>query len=101
MSYDIYLLRCENNSIYTGIAKNYKERFEKHKKGEGAKYTRMYKPLRVEAVFSCKNRSEASKIEKFIKSKTKKEKELYIREEELLKDFVLKSMEIEITKKIF
>lgn len=41
MLYDIYLLRCENNSIYTGIAKNYKARFEKHKKGEGAKYTKM------------------------------------------------------------
>lgn len=99
MGYDIYLLRCENDSIYTGIAKDYEERYEKHKQGIGAKYTKIYKPIKIEIVFYCQNRSEASRIERFIKNKKKKEKEFYIKNPEILIENVLKSMKISMEQK--
>lgn len=101
MSYDIYMLRCDNNSIYTGIAKDYKKRFEEHIKGKGAKYTRIFRPVRIEKVFLCEDRAQASKVEKFIKKKSKTEKELYIKQPIFLIENVLKSIEIEITEKNF
>lgn len=99
MGYDVYILRCENGSLYTGIAKNYLERFEKHKSGKGAKYTRMYRPIKVELVLICLDRSEASKVEKFIKSKSKLEKENYIKQVKLLIETLSKSMKIEVIQK--
>ncbi|MDO4690055.1 MAG: GIY-YIG nuclease family protein [Fusobacterium sp.] len=101
MAYEVYILRCEGNNIYTGIAKDASERFEKHRKGLGAKYTRMYKPVKIELVFSCGDRSEASKVEKFIKSKSKREKELYIEQPTFLEESILKSIKIKILQKNF
>lgn len=101
MSYDIYMLRCSNNSIYTGIAKNYKDRFEKHITGKGAKYTKIFKPLKIERVFFCEDRANASKVEKFIQKKSKLEKELYIKEPTFLIENVLKSTGIKILEKKF
>lgn len=100
MRYDVYILRCENGSLYTGIAKNYLKRFEKHRSGKGAKYTRMYKPIKIELVLSCLDRSEASKIEKIIKSKSKLEKESYIEQPDILLEIISKSMEIKNIKKL-
>ncbi len=37
----VYLLRCADESIYTGMAKDVESRFKRHKAGAGAKYTRM------------------------------------------------------------
>ena len=99
MGYEIYILRCENGSLYTGIAKDTLERFEKHKQGKGAKYTRMYKPVKIELIFCCEDRAEASKVEKYIKSQTKQEKELYIKKPILLEESILKSIGIKIFQK--
>ncbi len=38
--YFVYLLECANGSIYTGITTDVARRFEEHKKGIGARYTR-------------------------------------------------------------
>ncbi len=75
MSYYIYMLRCEDNSLYTGIAVDYKKRFKEHLEGKGAKYTRARKAKKIEVIFLSQNRSEASVVESYIKSKSKKEKE--------------------------
>lgn len=74
----VYMLRCEDNSIYTGIAKNYEKRFKEHVDGVGAKYTKSRKPIKIEKTFSCSSRSEASKLEYKIKKLTKKNKEILI-----------------------
>ncbi|MGL5054118.1 MAG: GIY-YIG nuclease family protein [Fusobacteriaceae bacterium] len=76
----VYMLRCEDNSIYTGIAKNYEKRFKEHVDGVGAKYTKSRKPIKIEKIFSCSSRSEASKLEYKIKKLTKKNKEILINE---------------------
>ena len=99
MAYEIYILRCENGSLYTGIAKDSFRRFEKHKIGKGAKYTKIFKPIKIELVLCCKDRSEATKIEKYIKSKSKAEKESYIEKPAFLEEKILNSIKIRVLKK--
>ena len=45
--YYVYLLRCEDDSLYCGWTTNLKRRYEKHCSGKGAKYTRAHKPIEV------------------------------------------------------
>ncbi len=75
--YYVYILRCENNFLYTGITTDVERRFEEHLHGKikGAKYTKTHKPLGVEAVWKAENKSDASKLEYRIKQLTKNEKE--------------------------
>ncbi len=75
----VYMIRCKDNSIYTGITTDVDRRFEEHKNGSGAKYTRSHKPVSVEAYFESESRSEASKLEYEIKQKTRQEKEEMIK----------------------
>jgi len=67
VSWFVYLLECEDGSIYTGIATNVEKRFISHCKGTGARYTRSHKPLRILACIPCEDRSSASKEEYRIK----------------------------------
>lgn len=71
----VYILRCGDNSLYTGIAKDYERRFQEHLNGVGAKYTKSKKAVKIEKIFICKNRVEASKLEYKIKKINKKYKE--------------------------
>lgn len=75
-SYFIYLLRCADNSLYTGITTDVARRFEEHSgKPVGAKYTAARTPIRMERVWSCEGRSAASKLEARIKQLTHAQKE--------------------------
>lgn len=98
MGYYVYMLRCEDSSIYTGIAIDYLERYKKHLEGKGAKYTKLHKPVRIESVLKCNNRSEASKIEIFLKSQTKKNKEKILNGESDIEKIILESIKIKILK---
>lgn len=75
--YYVYILRCENSLLYTGITTDVERRFNEHKDGKikGAKYTKSHKPLGVEAVWEAENKSDASRLEYRIKKLTKTEKE--------------------------
>ncbi len=77
----LYMLRCEDNSLYTGITTDVERRFQQHFLGKGAKYTKSRKVKEIEIIMEFKNRSEASKKEFFIKSLGKSEKEKLIRDE--------------------
>ena len=77
--YYVYMMRCSDNSLYTGITTDLKRRFEEHTKktGTGAKYTR----AKVVTGIACawvteKGRSEASKLEAKLKKLTKEKKEI-------------------------
>jgi len=74
--YYIYIVKCADNTLYTGIATELERRIEEHNTSEkGAKYTRVRRP--VELVYSEEypDRSAASKREYEIKKKmTRKEK---------------------------
>lgn len=87
--YYIYMLRCEDNSLYTGVTVNIENRMKEHfEKGKAcAKYTSSHNAKKLESVWQAENRSIASKLEYFIKQLPKVKKEQLIKEnniEELL-----------------
>lgn len=43
--WSVYLVRCADGSLYTGVAKDVEARVEKHNKGTGAAYTRSHRPV--------------------------------------------------------
>ena len=75
--WSVYMIRCSDNSLYTGISTDVAKRFAVHQSGsaEAAKYTRYRHPLKL--VFSAKigTKSNASRIEYRLKQLTKKNKE--------------------------
>lgn len=73
--YTLYILKCSDNSLYTGIAKDLDGRLESHKNGTGSKYVRAHLPFTLVYEEKHKNRSSASKREAEIKKMTKKNKE--------------------------
>jgi putative endonuclease len=74
-SYYVYLLLCEDDSYYTGYTTNVASRFERHKKGRGARYTRMRRPKRVVYVEEFRTRNAATKRERQIKMLSHREKQ--------------------------
>ena len=70
----VYIIECEDKSLYTGVAKDVKKRFEEHKNKKGAKYTQGHKPQRVVYIERKLNRSAAQKREAEIKNFTHQEK---------------------------
>lgn len=67
MSWHVYLIECEDGSIYTGIAVDVGKRYAAHCAGKGAKYTRSRKPRQLLASLATSNRSTASRLEHAIK----------------------------------
>lgn len=66
--YFVYILECDDKSLYTGITTDVEARFEEHKKGKGAKYTKTHTPKKVVFTEKVGTRSEALKREYQIKS---------------------------------
>lgn len=80
--YDIYIIRCRDKSLYTGIAKNAEERIEIHRKGVkwgGAKYLQGRKPLKIIWKKRVASKSKALKLEAGIKKLSHNEKRLLIK----------------------
>ena len=75
--YYIYMIRCSDNSIYTGISNNLIRRIEEHmnKSKKCAKYTKNHNAIKLEISWITDNKINASKLEYQIKSLTKKQKE--------------------------
>jgi putative endonuclease len=80
MTYHLYILKCADDSLYTGITTDVKRRVSEHNEGKaGAKYTRARRP--VEVVYSKKfrDRSGASVAEAALKKLTREEKLALVR----------------------
>ena len=66
--YYLYILECQDGSLYTGISTNPERRLKEHICGKhGAKYTKAHKPVKIVYTEIFKNRSEASKREYEVK----------------------------------
>lgn len=76
----VYILRCKDNSLYTGWTTNLENRINYHNLGKGAKYTRSRRPVELVYYECFDNKSEALKREYQIKQLTKQEKELLIKQ---------------------
>ena len=73
-SWCVYILKCRDDTLYTGITNNIEKRIEDHEKGIGAKYTKGRGPFEIIFKEIHPNRSLASKKESEIKKLSKKEK---------------------------
>lgn len=75
--YYVYMLRCEDNTLYTGITTNLQRRMEEHftKSDKCAKYTKRHNAKKLETAWQTENRVLASKLEYAIKRLKKEEKE--------------------------
>ncbi|KKJ06497.1 GIY-YIG nuclease family protein [Burkholderia gladioli] len=74
MSWYLYLIECEDGSVYTGITTDVDARFAQHANGTGARYTRSRKPRAVLASFELADRSSASRAEYWVKRLTPAQK---------------------------
>jgi len=76
----VYILRCADNSLYTGVTLDVDKRLDEHNgiAKNGAKYTHSRRPVELTYLESADSRSEACKREYMIKSLSKSEKESLI-----------------------
>jgi len=76
----VYILKCKDNSLYTGYTNDLEHRLEMHRSGKGAKYTRGRGPFQVMFVEKYPTKEAALKREYEIKQLSRKGKFLLIRE---------------------
>lgn len=72
--YSVYILECEDGSLYTGITTDVVRRLKEHKEGIGSHYTKAHKPVGFLYVEKQKDRSSASKREAEIKKMPRSKK---------------------------
>ena len=71
----VYILRCKDDTLYTGITTQVEKRLEAHRTGRGAKYTRGRAPLELVYRETCGSHSDALKRERQIKALSRQEKQ--------------------------
>lgn len=79
----LYILRCGDGSLYTGITTDVEKRLEVHRAGKGAKYTRGRGPLELVYREECGTHSAALKRELEIKAMPREEKQRIIGKPEI------------------
>jgi len=72
--YFLYILRCADDTLYTGITNDIENRMKTHKEGKGSKYLRGRMPFIIVHIEEFPDRSTASKRESEVKSLSKFEK---------------------------
>lgn len=77
-TWHLYILRCKDGSLYTGITTDVEKRLEAHRSGKGAKYTRGRGPLELVYREECGTHSDALKREIEIKRLTREQKQALI-----------------------
>lgn len=75
-AWQVYIVRCADGSLYTGIARDLERRITEHNtdKGQGASYTRSRRPVRLVYQEPASDRSAASKREYQIKQLSRAQK---------------------------
>ena len=75
MAWYVYMLRCGDGTLYTGVTDDVERRLAVHRAGKGAKYTRGRGPLELVYTEEAPDKSAALRREYQIKRLTKQEKE--------------------------
>ncbi|MGX0554128.1 GIY-YIG nuclease family protein [Staphylococcus hominis] len=73
-SHFVYIVRCSDNSLYTGYTNNIEARINKHNAGKGAKYTKIRRPVMLVYQEMYETKSEALRREYEIKTFTRQRK---------------------------
>lgn len=76
----IYIVKCKDGSLYTGYAKDIAQRVAKHNRGQGAKYTKIRRPVELVYQEMFDTKSEALKREYEIKTYSRQQKLVLISE---------------------
>lgn len=71
----VYIARCADDTLYTGIARDVRVRLAAHNEGKGARYTRGRGPLELAAVRRCLSKGDALRLEFAVKRLPRAEKE--------------------------
>ena len=79
MHWTVYILRCADGSLYTGITNDLARRLAAHLAGKGGAYTRARLPVRVAYTERRRDRGAALRREAAIKRLTRREKVALIR----------------------
>ena len=77
----VYLLRCEDSSLYTGITKDLRRRMKQHSEGRGSAYVASRGFKRLELAVTATSRSEALKLEKAVKGVSQDKKHSQLRKD--------------------
>lgn len=95
--YFVYIMRCKDNSLYTGTAADLCRRMAQHTKctAECAKYTRSHPIISIEAVWYLPDKSSALKLEYAIKQLSRASKEKLIKDSENISAMLPKLSQIE------
>ncbi|MFO7887077.1 MAG: GIY-YIG nuclease family protein [Eubacteriales bacterium] len=72
--YYVYILKCEDNTLYTGYTNNIENRIQTHNSGKGAKYTRGRLPVELQYYEEFEEKGQALKREHEIKKLSRLEK---------------------------
>lgn len=75
----VYIIQCNDGTLYTGCAVDLKKRIAAHNRGTAAKYTRGRGPVQLRYVETCLDKSTALRRELAIKRLTREQKESLIR----------------------
>lgn len=75
----MYIIRCKNKSLYTGVTTDLKRRFKEHQEGKGSKYLRGKTPLKLVFKKKIGEKGRALKIENAIKKLPKEKKEMFLK----------------------
>ncbi|MCF6150384.1 MAG: GIY-YIG nuclease family protein [Candidatus Kuenenia sp.] len=96
----LYIIRCNNGRLYTGITTDGKRRFEEHKKGDkrSAKYLRGKGPLEMVMIKKIGERGLALKIEAKVKKLPKIKKEMLIEGKITVRE-IMKNLNAKLNKK--
>jgi putative endonuclease len=70
----VYMLECDDGTLYTGVTTDLTRRLEEHQTGNGAKYTRSRGAKRIVYTETCESRSSAFKREAEIKKLSRQKK---------------------------
>jgi len=70
----LYVLECHSGALYTGIAKNVEARFEAHRHGKGAKFTRLNRPVAILGKVRLATKGKALRAEYALKQMSRAEK---------------------------
>ena len=70
----VYILRCKDKTLYTGITNNLEKRLIAHNRGMAAKYTRSRRPVVLSALSNPMGRADAMRLEIKIKKLAKGKK---------------------------
>jgi putative endonuclease len=76
----LYILKCKDNTFYTGITTDLERRLTQHNDGSASRYTRSRKPVKMVYNENCDGHSAALKRECEVKKLTREEKKRLVKQ---------------------